>query len=366
MGDDDEVDEEELQLDYEEKCNEVVELRAELRAAKIESQQLRLRLQAAVAKGGGAQGGGGAAAVGMPAAMPGMAPQPLPGQELRPTISWLAEHVDLNRPLELLDVGFEVPIGGRTVHLQRVAQWPLALPAPSTTRLRLSVPMEEQEAVAAFLAAVKARGNTPEPEALAAFAAHWELVPGDLTTATHAHPEPAVLLAHRHRVYGILVATWPTREALDAFHALHSTNGEAPRVGDRVEVEYEGDWYAGVLHAVDAAGKASVKCDVDEEGVFTIAPLHRVKPIPGSGGAGGDGGVAAGAGAGGGNAGGAGAGGGAAGDGAGSGPSSAAAADKAELLRRRILSEDTANNSGVAAARPAPHRRTRSEPGHLP
>mmetsp|Transcript_85719 Transcript_85719/g.135371 ORF Transcript_85719/g.135371 Transcript_85719/m.135371 type:complete len:127 (-) Transcript_85719:202-582(-) len=41
------AEEEDLQIEYEEKCNEVVELHQELRAAQLEAQRLRLRLQAA-------------------------------------------------------------------------------------------------------------------------------------------------------------------------------------------------------------------------------------------------------------------------------------------------------------------------------
>lgn len=284
-------DEEELQLDYDEKCAEVMELKAEVRASKLEAQQLRLRLQAAERSRGTSTLAGARGALGptLPAALP-LAPAPGPAapdgaqvaraaraRELRPLISWLAAHTAIDLPAEILDVGFEVPVSGRTVHLQRVAQWPLS--GLQGSRLRLSAPVEHQEMVLQLLAGAKARGNVPEPVALQQFAECWDLVPGEVTTAAHVRAEPAVLLAHRSSMQGILVATWPSREALEAFHALHARNGDVPRVGDRVEVEYEGDWYVGVLHSIDAAGKASVKCDVDEPGVLTIAPLQRVKHV---------------------------------------------------------------------------------------
>eukprot|EP00927_Polykrikos_kofoidii_P072590 TRINITY_DN68694_c0_g1_i1.p1 TRINITY_DN68694_c0_g1~~TRINITY_DN68694_c0_g1_i1.p1 ORF type:complete len:371 (+),score=86.79 TRINITY_DN68694_c0_g1_i1:182-1294(+) len=370
MSDDEEIDEDELRADYEEKCNDVVELKAELRAAKIEAQGLRLRLQAAAKKGGDGAlaGAGGAGPVGMPAATLAAPPPPqqMPGQEMRPTISWLAEHVALDQPPEMLDVGFEVPIGGRTVLLPKVAQWPLTLPPPAS-RLRLSVPVEEHEAVASFLGAAKARSNNPEPQALAAFAAHWELVPGELTTATHARPEPAVALAHRFSANGILIATWPTREALDAFRALHSTDGEVPSVGDRVEVEFEGSWYAGVLATIDTVGKASVQCDADEQGVFTLAPLHRIKLLSRNASA--ETAAADAASIDGGCVGPASDGGGAAseaGSPSTSGTGAVGAADKTDALRMRFQTEDAAAGNGTVATRPAPHRRTRSEPGPKP
>jgi len=336
MSDDEEVDEEEMQLDYEDKCNEVVELQSELRAAKMESQQLRLRLQAATKNGGSAAG----VVNGLPAVVP-----PAPSieqqraQELLRMVSWLAEHVVLDEaPPEILDVGFEVPIGGRTVHLQRVRQWSM-VGVQGGAQLRLSVPVQHQECVGALLATAKAHDNMPDANALKEFAANWDLVPGELTTVTHSRAEPAVLLAHRSSMDGILVATWPTREALEAFRALHATNGETPKVGNRVEVEYDGQWYLGVLHAIDAAGKASVKCDVDEPGVHTIAPLHRVKRIPQEGSNAKEQPSAA------------------------AGTTPAAPADRSEALRQRLMSEGAAQpepeNNG-SGSRATNHRRTRS------
>lgn len=266
-----EEEEEELLAEYDEVCDEVAELKAELRAAHIEAQQLRMRLEAASR---GAKGAARLRPLSLPAAS-APAAEDQRTAELGGLLQWLAEHVDLGRS-EALDVGFEVPIGGRTVHLRRVVQWPLASAAGG--KLRLSAPVEHQEGVAALLASTKAKGKA-DPETARSFAASWDLVAGELTTASHAHAEPSVLLAHRGSTQGILVATWPTREALEAFHALHGARGEAPRVGDRVEVEYDGKWYVGILHSVDAAGKASVRCDVDAPGVLTVTPLYCVRRL---------------------------------------------------------------------------------------
>jgi len=46
--------------------------------------------------------------------------------------------------------------------------------------------------------------------------------------------------------------------------------------GDSVEVKYKGSWLKGVLQAVQGE-MAHVKCDVDENGVITVAPLNRVR-----------------------------------------------------------------------------------------
>jgi hypothetical protein len=47
--------------------------------------------------------------------------------------------------------------------------------------------------------------------------------------------------------------------------------------GDTVEVQYQGHWLRGVLQAVYGE-TAHVRCDVDTNGVITVAPLDRVRP----------------------------------------------------------------------------------------
>lgn len=265
------IDEEELQLDYEDKCNEVVELQHELRIARLEAQQLRLRLQAAAKKNGSNQ----AQMAAMPAVGPsaGESAEEQRSNELHTFLRWLAEHADLSR-VEVFDVGYDVDVAGRFVQMQRIAQFPLT--NATGGQLRMSIPIEHQESITGLLAATKACGGV-DAESLRRFCAVWDLVPGELMTAARRSAEPAVLLALRGAPQGILVASWPTPQALEAFRAVSATVGETPLPGDRVEVEYEGAWYNGILHSVDAAGKASVRCDVDAPGVLTIAPLFRVR-----------------------------------------------------------------------------------------
>merc|ERR1719171_3298495 len=53
-----------------------------------------------------------------------------------------------------------------------------------------------------------------------------------------------------------------------------------PSPGDRVEVEYERQWYTGALDFIDPlTGLGHVKCDVDQEGVLTVAPLWALKRL---------------------------------------------------------------------------------------
>jgi len=270
----DEMDEEDMQIEYDALCDEVVELRAELRARSLEAQQLRLRLQAAARSGKQPLHG----AANLPSAKTPPAEHPRTS-ELRGLLVWLAQHAALEHE-EVLDVGFEMPICGRKVQLLRVVQWPL--PSAFGGGLMLSVPIEHRESVARLLASVRACNGDLAPETLQSFADDWDLVAGELVVAQHGQAEPSVLLAHKSCPQGILVARWPTRRALEAqaspaMPPVTPRSWDAPRVGERVEVEYEGRWYAGTLQTVNGAGKASVKCDADAPGVLTVTALCHVR-----------------------------------------------------------------------------------------
>jgi len=244
--------EEAFQLEYEELCNEALELQAELRAEKIEVQQLRLRLKAANCSSNTTS-----------SALPAILEEPR-AQELQRLFKWLAGTVDLSES-EIFDVGFEVPIGGRKVHLHRVVQWPL-----SVAGLLLTAPLEHREPLRNLLASTRSTGKV-DTAAVLHFLCGWDLIAGEFAASGIA--EPSVLLSHRDSTQGILVAAWPTREALQVSRACSSSL----RLGERVEVEYDGQIYPGVLHAVDAQhGMASIRCDADPPGVMTVTPLSHV------------------------------------------------------------------------------------------
>merc|ERR1719409_2393779 len=106
---DSDVDEETLQLDYDDICDEVVELQNELKAAKIEAAQLRMRLKASAVNGG-------SKAATVVQNLPAVAPsEPRPG-ELENFVVWLAQHVNLDQEV-ILDVGLEVPIAGHAMQM---------------------------------------------------------------------------------------------------------------------------------------------------------------------------------------------------------------------------------------------------------
>lgn len=262
-----ESDYEDALLDYDEACDEVVELQSELRAEKIEVQKLLVRLKAAYK--GSAQSASSTSR--SPSSMPavGFVVEEQKAEEFRRLFLWLAEHADLENPQEL-DVGFEVPIGGRTVHLQKVVQWPL--PSAPGGKLLVTAPIEHKEPLGHLLATTRASREVSS-DAILHFLAGWDLIAGELTTAAHVRAVPSVLLSERTSTQGILVANWPTREALRVFNTLCP---HAPRLGERVQVNYEGTWYTGQLQAVDANGLASVRCDADAPGVLTVTPLSHV------------------------------------------------------------------------------------------
>jgi len=266
------ADEEELQLDYNDMCDDVVDLKNELKAAKIEAMQLQLRLKAAIAKSPDA-------AV-MPR-MPAVAVKDQRLEEIEKFLMFVAKDVCLEQETQL-QVGLSVTVANRTAQMQTVVQWPIFMAAtaecPVPRRLELSAPQECAPHLKALLATTKAAGKV-DPEQLQIAAATWDLVAGELETITQKALEPVVMLAHRSVQLGILVASWPTAGAIEAFRALCSVDGEPFEVGQRVEVEYNGTCFVGNLHSLTATGKAVVHCDVDRPDVLTVAPVYQVRRL---------------------------------------------------------------------------------------
>lgn len=262
---DSDIDEEDLQIDYDEICNEVVELQHQLKEAQMEKQKLQMRLKGVAACSPMAQT--------VVPLLPAVGSTDPRLGELENFVMWLVENVHLDRSVEL-EVGLEVPVANRAVQMRRVVQWPLTFALGR--RLHLTAPVECKDQLQGLLASAKEDGKV-SMESLQTLASFWDLVPGELETITQKAPEPVVMLAHKFSQLGILVATWPTAGALEAFRALCSVDGEPFQLGQRVEVEYDGQWYVGTLHSLTATGKASVSCDVDGPGVLTVAPVYRVR-----------------------------------------------------------------------------------------
>jgi len=286
---------ESMELDYDDKCNEAVELKAELKAAQIEAQQLRLRLRAAAAKGGAA---GSSSTINGTTKMPSPSEQSvgveLRAEDFRRLLVFLVERIDLSKPPTVFNVVADATVDGRAFRFDRVAQWclrtmPWEPAARAGTGLRLTVPAELQCEIAALLAATQANGYTAA-ESNKQLAEIWDMVVGDVRTVQVLQPQPAILLARRNQpgpVQGVLVASWPVPEVNDTVQAPDvilqppRLAVDVPAIGERVEILFEGQWYTGVLQSIDKVGMASVKCDVDAPGILTVASIANVRrPSP--------------------------------------------------------------------------------------
>mmetsp|Transcript_62800 Transcript_62800/g.141857 ORF Transcript_62800/g.141857 Transcript_62800/m.141857 type:complete len:322 (-) Transcript_62800:221-1186(-) len=278
----------ELRMRLGDRRAEVAALRAHIQQARLDTQQLLLRLKAlGVADPslvpGRVQAGSGA-----------VEPQHV---DLQSLLQWLADSVDLSQQVVFECGGSEgeVTVSGRRVQLSRMAAWQLS--SGSTAGLRLSVPLELQAEIAGMLSSAQRRGRVDEAQ-VQRLASLWEVVGAEVVSATMGQPEPAIFLVHRESTQAVVVAQWPAVEfaraaPADPFdperHFARLAEAEcdaeagavAPRpqvsTGDRVEVEYEGQWFAGVIEWVDG-DIANVKCDVDSPGVITVAPLTNVRP----------------------------------------------------------------------------------------
>lgn len=289
------------------KQNEAAALRAGIQRAELEVQQLRLRLQAQT------PGASGLSLV--PAKFQAGTGSLEPPQhfELRAFLQWLTEAVDLSRQV-IFECGAgegEVEVSGRRVLLRRMAAWTLG--GASWDGLKLSVPLDLQPEIAAMLVAAQARGRVEEAM-LQRISENWEMVGAEVVSSGTTPPEPAIFLVHRETSQAITVTQWPhvnlpvgEPPCVSSFDpAQHFTRSPAktpvqvaqkpeasPKdaattvginqrkpsisMGDRVEVEYEGHWFSGVLERVDG-DLANVKCDVDSPGVVTVAPFTSIRP----------------------------------------------------------------------------------------
>lgn len=284
---------------FSDKRAEVELLRTNIQQAELDVQHLRLRLQAAGVQDSSLvphklQAGSGTA-------------EPH-NFELHSLLQWLVSSVDLSQQV-LFECGNnegEVMVGGRRVVLHRMAAWQLS--QGSATGLRMSVPLDLQAEISGMLLAARRRGGRVEDAQVQRLAQSWELVGAEVVSAAMGQPEPAIFLVHRESAQAIVIAQWPM---VDPAPSSAGASKDAPRfdatahfarlaaigpvggsmtasavpavdrphvsTGDRVEVEYEGQWFSGVIQWVDG-DVANVKCDVDSPGVITVAPLTSVRP----------------------------------------------------------------------------------------
>jgi len=264
---------------------EVEDLRAQLSHARQDTETCRRQLQAA-----GTAGPSSSSLV--PAEMQaGKVLTDTHQLELRQLMQWLATTIDLTHQV-VFDCGAGkelMQVGGKSVNMHRMAAWQLH---PSDG-LKLSVPVQLQAEVGALLAEAQVRGRFTEP-VFQRFAENWELVSAEVASSPGV-VEPAIFLVCRETSEAIVCARWPvvdfvgpqrpcvstSFDPVNHFSGLSVSDEARPcstwSTGDRVEVEWEGEWFTGVLQWVNE-DVVTVKCDVDEPGVTTDAPITCVRP----------------------------------------------------------------------------------------
>jgi len=78
------------------------------------------------------------------------------------------------------------------------------------------------------------------------------------------------LLTHRQNSdVNCIVANFPVPHPVLEFAGF--------RVGDMVEVSFEGEWFVGFIKFIKSDGEFSTQCDVDDEGVLTVTTVSSVR-----------------------------------------------------------------------------------------
>lgn len=249
---------EELQLEYEEKCGELVERENELKAVRMEVQELQTLLQAnarpqrsslvpqSMSAGSGVNGN----------------PQ---AEELRRIFLWLAEHVVLDQSIQF-NACCDLIMAGQHVRIREVVQWPMR-----TTDLRLTVPTELAPDITNLLAATKQNENALCEAKAKSIIDSWLLTTSEPLSETTSG---VTLLTHRESQKSCLVANFPLPPPPPP-QQFQQWAGVA--VGDAVEVNFQGQWFRGTVKLIEEGGIASVHCDVDPPDVITKAPMNLLR-----------------------------------------------------------------------------------------
>merc|ERR1712224_280724 len=77
------------------------------------------------------------------------------------------------------------------------------------------------------------------------------------------------LLTHRQSQFNCIVANFP------APHPVYEFAGF--RVGEIVEINFQEEWFSGVVTLLKADGAVSVQCDADVPGVMTIGRVEHLR-----------------------------------------------------------------------------------------
>lgn len=176
---------------YREKCAEEIRQLEELAKAKLDVQQLRLRLQAC-----------GVTNVSLvPKELRcGGHTEDTSTAEIRNFIHWVAESCEFKDPV-IFDVGSAVRVGTRDAFLGRMVSWPLTEPGG----LKLNVPQTMECEIKELLQ--RARRRALDQKELQHFAKSWEMIGAEV--AGEGTTRPAIFLIHRETDETVIVAAWP-------------------------------------------------------------------------------------------------------------------------------------------------------------
>jgi hypothetical protein len=269
-----------LQLQYEEKCNELVECQQDLKATRMEVEELRILLKAKSGRTSSipeVMGTGNAGSCENPQA-----------EELRRLFVSLADQVVLEQPMHY-NANCDLVMAGEFVRMREIVQWCF-----KDSDLKLTVPQEMAAEITSLVTETKNNPGSMCGAKAKAIIDCWTLTTSPALSETTS---AVTLLTHRLTGSSCVVANFPTPPpeplspvlAMSMSPALAMAPAPLPpqpmalpplnpaisiSVGDVVEVDYEGEWLRGTIKYLDNDDLAHVQCDCDPPGVLTTTPLN--------------------------------------------------------------------------------------------
>jgi len=248
---------EQLQLDHEDKCNESVECQNDLKAARMEIQELQLLLKSQTGEQRSsivpetiAAGNSGPGVVCNPQA-----------EELRRMFSWLAEQVEVDDQIVFDASEHRLAVAGQQVQMGRIVQWRF-----KEGDLRLTVPEDLASEIRNLLADAKVNPSILCDASAKTIMDSWLLSfnepPSQTTSAV-------TLLTHHQSHANCIVANFPEPHPVQEFGGYS--------LGERVEIKFEGEWFIGAVKLIKCHGEFFVQCDVDPAEVLTKGYSHSLR-----------------------------------------------------------------------------------------
>jgi len=172
---------------FQHKCEEQIKLLAELTRAKLDEQQLRLRLAASGIQDASL----------IPKHLKcGGHREDTSVLEVQSLIEWLREQC-LFTETSVFEVGAEVQVGVHDVFLGRMMSWLL-----TDGEMKLSVPQQLEHEIRTLL-----RPGQLAQSVLQDFALEWEMVGAEV--AAEGSTQPAIFMIHRETKEAIIIGAWP-------------------------------------------------------------------------------------------------------------------------------------------------------------